>query len=586
MDDEEEDYSSLPELSPEDMIPPSGEDGVMAPVVLLLPSEDPAGGEELDLLEQNHYCEEEPGPFGFSRRRDAPEEVLPPYGDSRIIGLRVAGSALTYRVNTTLNQLQPGDDVVVETRNGENIARVVFVSTPGEAVAKTLLPGPVTKVVRRWTQQDREERVRRAALEREARIFCKQTIREMKLPMKLSRVLYEGGKAVFFYTADNRIDFRELVRVLARQLHVRVEMRQVGVRDETRMLEGFGPCGKELCCAQFLDKFKPVSVRMAKNQELSLNPDAISGVCGRLMCCLVYENDAYLDLRKRLPKPGTPLMTSDGVEVLVKVVHPLKGVLDVLMPTGEKMPFPLENLRPMPGGEALYVAEVSEAEPDDEEESSSRATQPPPRRMDSVREERGASAPVGEANRRSASPRRGRPGREGGPGEGAGPRGEAAGGRRGGGEPRPPRSGDAPAGQPRTEPRTPSAQGAAGENPGQPRRGGGESRPGSSQPRRERTPGQGQEGRRSAPGEGGEPRRGQPHPPRRERPAQGAGPSGETPSPRSATAPAAGTPGVPPGGATPSEEGGVAQRRRRRRRRGGGGGGPRGGGVPSGGGEE
>jgi cell fate regulator YaaT (PSP1 superfamily) len=150
--------------------------------------------------------------------------------------------------------------------------------------------------------------------EEEAFDICQKRIVERKLPMKLIQVAYlhGGNKAIFYFSAEGRVDFRALVRDLAQQLHVRIEMRQIGVRDESKMLGGVGICGQQLCCARFLRKFVPVSIKMAKNQNLALNPQKLSGLCGRLMCCLVFEDDLYRKLRKDMPKVGSTIDTPRG----------------------------------------------------------------------------------------------------------------------------------------------------------------------------------------------------------------------------------------------------------------------------------
>ncbi|MBF0369006.1 MAG: hypothetical protein HQL52_06055 [Magnetococcales bacterium] len=255
-----------------------------------------------------------------------------------VIGIRLPGSSMTWRIRTKLYNIRTDDEVFVETRNGEATARVMYLSSP-EVNASNMepVPGQILRVVRKVTAKDREAMAWRTEKEQEAKVTCKEAIRELKLPMKLSRVEYQssGNKAVFYFTAENRVDFRELVRKLARALHIRVEMRQVGVRDESRLLGGLGPCGEALCCVSHLNKFHPVSVRMAKNQDLSLNPDAISGVCGRLMCCLAFENQSYVDARKTLPKIKNRVWNQQGREGVVRGVLPLQDKIEVQFPDGE-----------------------------------------------------------------------------------------------------------------------------------------------------------------------------------------------------------------------------------------------------------
>jgi cell fate regulator YaaT (PSP1 superfamily) len=192
--------------------------------------------------------------------------------------------------SVTQSQLKPGDPVVVQTGDGQALGTVTRAVS---AIASRKLPsgGPPPQVVRKATRDDVLLRMKQEQREREAMRICQMKIGERGLPMKLTRVeqLFDGSRLIFYYTAEGRVDFRELVRDLAAQFRVRIEMRQIGVRDEARMLGGYGPCGRPLCCTTFLRTFEPVSIRMAKQQQLSLNPSKLSGMCGRLKCCLRYE---------------------------------------------------------------------------------------------------------------------------------------------------------------------------------------------------------------------------------------------------------------------------------------------------------
>jgi cell fate regulator YaaT (PSP1 superfamily) len=200
-------------------------------------------------------------------------------------------------------ELVPGDKVVVETERGRSLATVV---TRPLAFAESDVPDGLKSVLRKASPDDLALAARNNARERETHAFCVAKIQERGLEMKLVKVeyLFDGSKAIFYFTADGRIDFRELVKDLAHQFHTRIEMRQIGVRDEAKMVGGIGICGRELCCSTFLRDFAPVSVKMAKEQSLALNPAKISGQCGRLLCCLGYEFDTYCSLKKCLPKCG------------------------------------------------------------------------------------------------------------------------------------------------------------------------------------------------------------------------------------------------------------------------------------------
>ncbi|MDD5762676.1 MAG: regulatory iron-sulfur-containing complex subunit RicT [bacterium] len=209
-----------------------------------------------------------------------------------IAGIRLRGVCKTFHFDCSGVALQRGDYVVVQTERGASLGEVIH-RIDGHAPKGDKQPfGKVLRVASAEDMRAHQENARREA---EAETFCTARIAERGLPMKLvrSEYLLDRSKAVFYFTADGRIDFRELVKDLAHELRTRIEMRQIGVRDEARAVGGVGPCGKELCCATFLRDFEPITVKMAKDQKLSLNPAKLSGVCGRLMCCLIYEHDSY-----------------------------------------------------------------------------------------------------------------------------------------------------------------------------------------------------------------------------------------------------------------------------------------------------
>ena len=207
--------------------------------------------------------------------------------------------------------LEAGDPVIVESDRGLVLGKVL--SPPHEKEKRFILKTP-QKVVRKASPEDLEQYQKNLQLEKEAFQFCLQKIKEKNLNMKLVKtdVLLDRSKILFYFTAEKRVDFRELVRDLAAQFRMRIEMRQIGVRDEAKMVCGMGGCGRELCCATFLNRFDLVSVKMAKEQNLALNPSKISGVCGRLMCCLSYEFSTYLEMKKHLPKVGKHVVTRSG----------------------------------------------------------------------------------------------------------------------------------------------------------------------------------------------------------------------------------------------------------------------------------
>src|SRR5512134_1064218 len=213
-----------------------------------------------------------------------------------IAGIRLRGVCKTFHFDCTGVSVRTGDFAVVQTERGIALGEVVQRIDGYEP--KAAKP-PASKVLRPASAEDVRAHQENARREAEAEAFCERRIAERGLPMKLVRAEYllDRSKAVFYFTADGRIDFRELVKDLAHELRTRIEMRQIGVRDEARLVGGVGPCGKGLCCATFLNDFEPITVKMAKDQKLALNPAKLSGVCGRLMCCLIYEHESYARAR-------------------------------------------------------------------------------------------------------------------------------------------------------------------------------------------------------------------------------------------------------------------------------------------------
>ena len=251
-----------------------------------------------------------------------------------IVGVRFKKAGKIYYFLPGEETLTIDDGVIVETARGVEYGTVVI--GPKE-VAKDSLVMPVKEVMRKATPKDFQQLEKNEEREEKAFAICLEKIAKRKLPMKLINVEYtfDMNKIVFFFTADGRIDFRELVKDLATVFRTRIELRQVGVRDEAKVLNGIGACGRPLCCSNFLGDFSPVSIRMAKDQNLSLNPTKISGVCGRLMCCLNYEDDLYkkggdLYVKKdRTPSPrdveppgiGKEVVTDEGIGKVLKVNH-------------------------------------------------------------------------------------------------------------------------------------------------------------------------------------------------------------------------------------------------------------------------
>lgn len=210
----------------------------------------------------------------------------------KVVGVKFKDACKIYDFDPSDFNIRRGEKVVVDTERGVSLATA---ATEVREMAKDAVTKELKKVLRVATPEDIDQERKNREKERSAQGVCLKKIKERGLQMKLVSVEYvfEGNKAVFYFTADGRIDFRELVRDLAHEFHVRIEMKQIGVRDAAKLMGGMGPCGKELCCSSFLTDFGPVSVKMAKEQGLPLNPAKISGVCGRLMCCLSYEHGMH-----------------------------------------------------------------------------------------------------------------------------------------------------------------------------------------------------------------------------------------------------------------------------------------------------
>ena len=237
---------------------------------------------------------------------------------TEVVSIKFKNRGKPYYFDPAGLQIRVGDSVIVDTANGMEIA---VCSRENHPVEDTAVVQPLRRVLRIATQMDlRTEELNRQR-EKAAAEVCREKILEHQLDMKLVDVEcnFEGNKTTFFFTSDGRVDFRALVKDLAGILHNRIELRQIGVRDEAKMLGGLGICGRPYCCSQFLDDFHPVSTKMAKIQSLSLNPAKISGSCGRLMCCLRYEQEAYEDLVKKVPKQGAFVETKDGYGTAVQV---------------------------------------------------------------------------------------------------------------------------------------------------------------------------------------------------------------------------------------------------------------------------
>ena len=244
-----------------------------------------------------------------------------------IIGVKFKGAGKVYYFDPDEAILNAGDYVVVETSRGIECGTVTF---GNREINDDGLNRPLKKIIRPATAEDIAHLEENRKKEEKAYGICLKKIIEHNLKMKLVTVEYtfDNNKILFYFTADGRVDFRELVKDLAGIFRTRIELRQIGVRDESKMLGGLGICGREFCCKGFLSDFQPVSIKMAKEQGMSLNPVKISGTCGRLMCCLKYEQEAYSDLLKKTPKIGAYVSTPDGKGTVVDQ-NLIKGILNI-----------------------------------------------------------------------------------------------------------------------------------------------------------------------------------------------------------------------------------------------------------------
>jgi cell fate regulator YaaT (PSP1 superfamily) len=261
---------------------------------------------------------------------------------ANIVGIRFKRAGRVYYFDPADIDLEVNDYVVVKTSRGLELGQVVIAP---EQVMDSELEEPLKPVIRKAEPEDIEQAQELEAKSAEALVECGKWIDNLKLPMKLLSAEYNlsGSRLTVFFSAAERVDFRQLVKELANHFKVRVELRQVGPRDGAKLVGGFGRCGRPLCCVSFLDEFDPVSIKMAKEQDLPLNPMKISGVCGRLMCCLGYESEVYRAMRDRLPKKGQQVSTSKGL-ASVAAVNPLRETVTVELESGATVELPLSEI--------------------------------------------------------------------------------------------------------------------------------------------------------------------------------------------------------------------------------------------------
>jgi len=304
----------------------------------------------------------------------------------RIVPIKFHNAGRQYDFNAQGLDLKPGTRVVVETDRGRALA--IAVTAPRE-IAEEQAPEGLKGVLRIATEDDIAQAAGNATRERDAVRYCQGRVQARNMEMKLVRAEYafDGSKIVFYFTAEGRIDFRDLVKDLAHYFHTRIEMRQIGVRDEAKLVGGLGICGRELCCCSFLTEFYPVSVKMAKEQGLALNPAKISGQCGRLLCCLGYEFEAYCELRKGMPKCGKKVCW-DNKEWEVTGQNALGRQLTLRQADGTTRVVPMDEYESGHATEPATAAPKAASEPRPQSEAPrQRSRQAPPR-------ERQAPAPA------------------------------------------------------------------------------------------------------------------------------------------------------------------------------------------------
>ena len=262
----------------------------------------------------------------------------------KVVGVKFKKSSRVYYFESGEFEYKDGIPVIVETARGTEMGYITMLPTE---VDEDKIVAPLKPIVRLATQKDVEQIEKLEEKRIEALKISAQKIADSNLEMKLTDCEYtfDGTKLIIYFTADGRVDFRDLVKDLASAFHVRIELRQIGARDECKMLGGLGPCGRPCCCANHMPDYAHVTIKMAKTQGLSLNPTKISGLCGRLMCCLSYENEVYAEANKVLPSIGDKITTPDGKEGVVVALHHLKGSVRIKIQDGDKISFADVNVK-------------------------------------------------------------------------------------------------------------------------------------------------------------------------------------------------------------------------------------------------
>ncbi|WP_027623575.1 PSP1 domain-containing protein [Clostridium lundense] len=290
----------------------------------------------------------------------------------KVVGVRFKKAGKIYYFAPGDLNINKGDSVIVETARGVEFGECVIGI---KEIGEDEIVSPLKSVIRRATEEDIQKHLENKNKQEEAFAICLEKIQQHNLQMKLIDVEYtfDNNKVIFYFTADGRVDFRELVKDLAAIFRTRIELRQIGVRDEAKMIGGLGPCGRAMCCSTYLGDFAPVSIKMAKEQNLSLNPTKISGICGRLMCCLNFEQETYEEIRKRLPKVGSIIRTEYGDGEVISnsaVKECVKAKIKVL--NGEEIikEVPIEELSLVSGSyEGIVNEDDIKIEIDEEDEA-------------------------------------------------------------------------------------------------------------------------------------------------------------------------------------------------------------------------
>ncbi|MDB9823423.1 stage 0 sporulation family protein [Deltaproteobacteria bacterium] len=260
----------------------------------------------------------------------------------KIVGVRLRKNGKIYDFCSGHFVLKKGDKVVVNTEQGKALGVVcVNPKNPEDKVPER----PLKKVYRMANEKDIRKYEKNCLLEKDVYAFCYENIKKRSLPMCLvaAERLFDGSKVIIYFSAEGRVDFRELVKDLVQKFHTRIEMRQIGVRHQAKMVGGLGPCGRQLCCSSFLRNFEPVSIKMAKKQNIALNPAKISGMCGRLMCCLSYEFHYYNDAVKNIPKVGKQVNTTKGKGKVIRQ-NILRESLTILIDSNEELDVPYDDI--------------------------------------------------------------------------------------------------------------------------------------------------------------------------------------------------------------------------------------------------